>query len=252
MVGLIRPYFYWPKMSRNCVEYIKGCQVCQRYDKTSPSRAKMQQREIVSTHFEWVAVDLMGPFPAATGGYRFLLTVIDLATRWPEAIPLRTTTAKIITRELTNVFCRCGFPTALVSDNGHQFVGKSFVKWLAEKGIQHVKSSPYHPQWNGVVERLHRTLNTMISKIAGSRGNWAAVVPMALYFIRASLCEATGISPFLAKQGWEPQTPLQLLYKVWAQQDLGEVDLEEWVLTSCERVENERERAEVNLRKTSN
>jgi len=67
----------------------------------------------------------------------------------------------------------------------------------------------------------------MIAKTTGSKGNWAAVVPMALYFIRASPCEATGISPFLARQGWEPQTPLQLLYKAWAQQDLGELDLEE-------------------------
>jgi len=86
----------------------------------------------------------------------------------------------------------------------------------------------------------------MISKIASSKGNWAAVVPMALYFIRASPCEATGISPFLARQGWEPQTPVQLLYMAWARQDLGEIDLEEWVLRNSERVENERERGRKN------
>jgi len=74
----------------------------------------------------------------------------------------------------------------------------------------------------------------MIAKTTGKKGNWAAVVQMALYFIRASPCESTGISPFLARQGWEPTTPVQLLYKAWAQHDLGEVDLEEWVMVNSE------------------
>jgi len=77
----------------------------------------------------------------------------------------------------------------------------------------------------------------MVAKTTGSKGNWAAVVPMALYFIRASPCESTGISPFLAIQGWEPTTPIQLLYKAWAQQDLGELDLEEWVMLYREKTE---------------
>jgi len=198
-----------------------------------------------------VAVDLVGPFPTATGGYKFLLTVIDLATRWPEAIPLRTTTSKVIERELVKVFSRCGFPTALVSDNGPQFTGRQFERWLSSKGIRHIKSSPYHPQGNGVVERLHRTLNQMVAKTTGSKGNWAAVVPMALFFIRASPCEATGISPFLARQGWEPSTPIELLYRAWVQEDLGGVDLEEWVILNCERVEGEREKTEERLRETA-
>jgi len=72
---------------------------------------------------------------------------------------------------LTNIFSKCGFPAAIISDNGPQFIGKTFAKWLREKGIEHVTSSAYHPQGNGVVERLHRTLNSMISKICDKKGN---------------------------------------------------------------------------------
>jgi len=115
----------------------------------------------------------------------------------------------------------------------------------------HVQSSPYHPQGNGVVERFHRTLNSMVAKTAGAKGNWAAETPMALYFIRASPSEATGLSPFMLRQGWEPCTPLGLLYKAWAQEDVGEIDLEEWVLTNCERVESAREKSQERLRKTA-
>jgi len=117
----------------------------------------MQLREIVAVPFERVTVDLVGPFPAATGGFRFLLTMIDLATRWPEAIPLKTTTAKVICRELDKIFTGCGFQTLIVTDNGPQFMGRVFKKWLAGHGMRHIQSSPYHPQGNGVVERFHRT-----------------------------------------------------------------------------------------------
>jgi len=73
---------------------------------------------IVAVPFERVAVDLVGSFPTATGGFRFLLTMIDLATRWPEAIPLKTTTTKVICRELDKIFTSCGFPTTIITDNG--------------------------------------------------------------------------------------------------------------------------------------
>jgi len=74
-----------------------------------------------------------------------------------------------------------------------------------------------------------------------SKCNWAKVIPMALYFIRCSPSEATGLSPFMARQGWEPNTPLQLLCKSLAETDLGEVNLE-GVQSNSERVQNGREK----------
>ena len=199
MVDLICPFFYWPTITVDCLVHIRQCEVCQKMDKAVPKPCMMQERELVSVPAERVAIDLVGPFPTATGGFKFQLTCIDMATRWPEAILLRTTTSNVIINQLTNIFSRCGFPAAIVSDNGPQFTGKCFQKWLKGKGIAHIWSSPYHPQGNGVVERLHRTLNGMISKLTEKKGNWATVVPMALYFIRRSPCSATGMSPFMAR-----------------------------------------------------
>ena len=95
-VELIRPFFYWPTIILDCLNHIKQCEVCQKMDKAKPKPCKIQEREIVSIPAERVAIDLVGPFPAAVGGFRFLLISIDLAMRWPEAIPLRTVTAKVI------------------------------------------------------------------------------------------------------------------------------------------------------------
>ena len=243
MNDMIKPYFHWPSITRDCLTHVRQFDVCQRMDKTTPRPNKMQLREMVSVPFESVAIDIVGPFPKAVGGFRFLLTCIDNATRWPEAIPIRNTTARTVVNQLTNIFTRCGFPTALTSDNESQFTGKTFTSWLKLYGIKHIRASPYHPQGNGVVERLHRTLNMMIAKTIESKGNWTAVTPMALYFICRTPSASTGLSPFMGKQGWEPATPIQLLYKAWGQTDLGNVDLTEWFAENAERIECVRDQA---------
>ena len=135
---IIRHFFYWPTITVDCLNHIKSCEKCQRMDKSVPRKSLMQEREVVSIPAERVAIDLVGPFPMAKGGFKYVMTCIDVATRWPKAIPLRATTSKVIIQQLT-------IPTALVSDNGPQFTGKGFQKWLRDKGIAHIRSSPYHP-----------------------------------------------------------------------------------------------------------
>ena len=125
MVGHIRKFFYWPTITINYMKHIRSCQICQQ---TTPRHMIMRERELLTVLSERVVVDLVGPFPTAKGGFKYLLTCIDLGTRWPEAVPLRNTTTRIAIQQLTNMFCRLGFPTTLVIDNGPQFVVKTFQK----------------------------------------------------------------------------------------------------------------------------
>ena len=127
---------------------------------------------------ERVAIDTVGLFPVAKGGFKYILTYLNMATRWPEAVPLRNTTTAIVIQQLTHIFARNGIPMSLVSDNGPQFVSDTFRKFLKEKGIDHVRASPYHQQGNGVIERLHRRLNSVITKCCETKGNWAQIVPL--------------------------------------------------------------------------
>ena len=243
MVALLRPHFYWPNLSKSCRDFLRACNRCQAADKNVPKPNRMVKREVTTQPFTDIAIDLVGPFPTATRGYKHMLTCIDTASQWPEAIPIKTTTTKTIIKCLTELFCRNGFPERVTLDNGPQFMSRRFKSWLKRKGIAHSKSTPYHPQGNGMVERLHRTLGAVILKTIESRGNWAKVLPLALYFLRCSPSAATGINPFLLTHGWEPRTPLKVLYQSWVQADLGEVDLREWVLENQDRVEAAREKA---------
>ena len=246
MVQLLRPFFYWLNLSRSCRDHVKQCTRCQTADKTTPRPNIMIPRTIVTQPFKDMAIDLVGPFPTATGGFKHMITCVDTATRWPEAIPLRTTTSRAIIMTLTQVFSRTGFPEKLTSDNGPQFSSKEFTAWLQKHGITHSRSTPYHPQGNGVVERLHRTLNRIILKTIQSKGNWARVLPLVLYFIRCTPAASTGFSPFLMTHGWEPRTPLQVLYQSWAKKELQNMDLTDWIEENQERLENIKNKAMIN------
>ena len=180
----ILQYFHSPSMWRDVAHHCRSCEVCQRISKAKPKPTPMQEREMVEVPSERVALDIVDPFPKAKGGMEYLLTYIDMATRWPEAIPIRKATTGIITSKLTDIFSREGFPGVVVTNNGAQFTSKQFERYCMDHGIKQVRSAPYNPKSNGIVERMHRTLKTMIIKCLDSRGNWAELVPMVLYFMR--------------------------------------------------------------------
>ena len=94
----------------------------------------------------------------------------------------------VVINQLREILCRNGFPTMLVSHNGPKFCSKNFKAFLKQEGITHVKALPYHPQGNGLMEMMHRTLKEIVVKTVDKKGNWPTVVPMALYFMRANPC----------------------------------------------------------------
>ena len=136
----------------------------------------MVEREVVVIPFEHVCVDLVGPLPWAKGGYEHMLTCVDIATCWPEAMPIRSTTAESVIEHLTRIFVRTGFPGTIVTDNGPQFVTKEFQRFCIKHGIGHVRAAPYSPQSSGLVERMQRALKSMIAKAVERKCNWVEVV----------------------------------------------------------------------------
>ncbi len=125
----------------------------------------MEITPIATETFESVAVDLVGPFPRSKSGYKYLLTMICLASRYPEALPLKSITADEVVEGLVELFCRHGVPRQLLSDQGKQFKSALFKQLCSKLKIHKLQSSPYHPQSNGTVERFHGTLIPMLRKV---------------------------------------------------------------------------------------
>ena len=151
-------------------------------------------------------------------------------------MPLRSITSKAVITQLTDIFARNGFPRVLVSDNGTQFTSKQMNKFYEKNHIQQVQSAPYRSQSNGVVERMHWTLIPMVHKCIERKSEWADMSPMALYFLRMTPSRTSGFSPYMIVHGWEPDSPVSLLYKGLTGEEHEEWDIADWVERNTERM----------------
>ena len=238
VVTHIAKSFYWPTLWRDVRTHIQACDTCQRTTKVNPKRAPMVQREVVTVPFERVSIDLVGPLPKSKGGFRYLFTYIDNSSRWPEVEPLRTMTAKSVVKAFEKICCRNGFPRTVISDNGTQFGSTEFKKFCKSHNIQMVKCSPYRPQSNGLVERMHGTLTGIINKLSRNKqGLWNEITTLALYFMRMTPSSSTGFSPYMVVHGWEPASPLEVVQEGLLRQNLEDIDVMTWVKENMERVE---------------
>ena len=145
----------------------------------------------------------MGPFLTAIRQLKFLVVSIDYFTKWVEAKALATITEKNIRNFVwRNIICRYGILRVLVSNNGKQFDNSAFRDFCSELGIQNHYSSPAHPQANGQVEVMNRTLLKIIkTRLEGAKDIWLDELPSVLLAYRTTARTPTGETPFRLAYG---------------------------------------------------
>lgn len=141
--------------------YCRSCHVCQ---KTAPrgkiGKAPMVQMPIISEPLARVAIDLVGPIrPASSRGHKYILTLIDMVTRFPEAVPLRNINTVTVAEALLSIFSRVGIPKEILSDRGTQFKSDLMAEINRLLSIQALFTNPYYACCNGTVERFHAVLS---------------------------------------------------------------------------------------------
>ena len=110
------------------------------------------------------AVDIMGPLPKSKNGNRYILVLGDYFTRWMEAYAIPNQEASTVAQKLVDeYFCRFSVPEQLHSDQGRQFESSLIAEICRILQIQKTRTTPYHPQSDGMVERFNRTLLNMLS-----------------------------------------------------------------------------------------
>ena len=226
--ALLRQRFVWPSMGVDVIAHTRSCDVCQRCTKARSRRVPLMERKVLSEPFEVMAFDLVGPFPKAKNGYRFVLTAICMGSKWPEAIPLKAQTARAVATGMMEIFSRTGIPLQLLTDQGSQFLG-SMVKHLCrDLGIDKIRTTPYHPECNGVVEHMHGTLVPMLTKASQAGLDWVEQLPFALFALRSAPNRDTKFSPYQLVYGHRVRTPLDILHQGWAEEEFSEFETGEW------------------------
>ena len=213
----IGTHFYWPGLAFDIRKYRATCPQCQLVArKLKSNRAPLSPVAFVTEPFRKIAIDIVGELPRSSTGYKYILTIVDYATRYPEAIPLRSVSSKTVADALVQYFCRIGIPQELVSDQGCNFVGQLMTQLYEQLGITKIKTSVYHPEGNGLVERFNGTLKAMLKKFAQERvQSWDKFLPYLLFAYREVPCESTGYSPFELLFGRTVRGPLSVIKESW-------------------------------------
>ena len=234
----IHQRFFWPGVRRDVTAYCRSCETCQLTSKYKTKlRAPMISLPVVGQPFEKIAMDIVGPLERSKNGNKYVLVICDYATRYPEAIPLRSIEAKKIANELVKLFSRVGIPKEILTDQGSNFTSKLLKEIYQMLSIKGVTTSPYHPQTDGLVERFNGTLKSMIRKFVDEdpRG-WDEMLPYLLFAYREVAQESTGFSPFELLYGWKVRGPLDVMKEVWAGTVTGSQNVVSHVLQMRERL----------------
>ena len=159
--------FYWPCLQSEVNLFCRSCDLCQ---KTTPKgrvpHVPLNKIPLIDTPFQRVAIDLVGPFsPITERRNRYILTMVDYATRYPEAIALPSIDTECVTEGLIEIFSRVGVPCEILSDRGSQFMSQVMQEVNRLLSVKHLVTTPYHPQCNGLVENFHFVLKSMLRKL---------------------------------------------------------------------------------------
>ena len=156
--------FYWPGVKRDVERHCQGCPECQRVAPRTTARNPLIPMPIIDTPFDCIALDIVGPLPKTSRGHRYILVLVDYATRYPEALSLRAATAKAVARELMFLFSRVGIAKEVLTDQGLCFMSRVMKEVLRLLQVKQLRTSVYHPQTDGLVERFNKTLKRMLKK----------------------------------------------------------------------------------------
>ena len=208
--------FYWPGITKEVELYCSSCPVCQINAPMPHFRSPLVPLPIIEVPFERIAMDLVGPLLKSTRGHQHILVIMDYATRYPEAIPLRNTSAKTIAKELFQVVTRVGLPKEILTDQGTPFMSRVTRELCKLLKVTQLRTSVYHPQTDGLVERFNKTLKQMLRKVVDKDGkNWDYLLPYLMFAIREVPQSSTGFSPFELLYGRHPQGLLDIARETW-------------------------------------
>jgi len=210
--------FYWPGITSDIRRYCASCDVCQRMTpKGKTPKAPLEKMPLIDEPFKRVAVDIVGPIiPAADSGARFILTMVDYATRYPEAKALKRIDSISVAEALNEFWSRVGIPKEMLTDNGAQFTGDLMKEVNRLLSVNHLVTTPYHAQCNGLVERYNGTLKAMLKKLCADEPKcWDRYIPALLFAYREVPNDSLKFSPFELLYGRRVRGPMDILQQVW-------------------------------------
>ena len=225
-------------MQKDLKRYIAACHVCNTRKTPRPKHAGLpavvtQARRPHHT----LSIDLVSATEEDNTGHKYILTILDIFTRYVITAPLMTKKAREIAETLfERVFAIKGRPRRIQTDQGSEFVNAGLERMYRTWGIQSVATGGYQPQATPV-ERYHKFLNHCMTALATAYGGaWTMYLPAATFVYNASVCASTGYSPYQLNFGHDPTMLQDLDFLVKDNDDEQEGDGDDYYTRTARRM----------------
>ncbi|RDX77401.1 Retrovirus-related Pol polyprotein from transposon 17.6, partial [Mucuna pruriens] len=185
---IARAGYYWPTLKRDCVEYVRKCDKCQRFAEAPKAPAERLHSFVSPWPFNKWGVDILGPFLVAPGQLKFLVVAVDYFTKWVEVEPVGTITAERVKRFLwRKIVCCFGLSAEILF------------------------TSVEHPQSNGQAEAANKViLRGLRKRLEEAKGRWAEELPQVLWSYHTTPHFTTNETPFRLTFGIEAMIPVEI------------------------------------------
>ncbi|UYV77347.1 hypothetical protein LAZ67_15000588, partial [Cordylochernes scorpioides] len=191
----IRKKFYWPGMYRNVRKYVAHCPDCQRR-KRQPQLPPglLQPIPVPIAAFEKVGMDLLGRFPTSMCGNRWIIVCTDYLTKFAITKALPTSESVEVAKFfIKDVILKHGAPREVITDRGRNFTSSMIRELNKHCRIIHRTTTAYHPQTNGLTERLNKTIADMLSMYVDvNQKDWDEILPFVTFAYNTAKQESTG------------------------------------------------------------
>ena len=207
-LSLLRERFYWPSLYKDAIEHLDSCRKC-KLRKSRVPRAELVPIQ-ASRPMELVHLDYLCLEPCK-GQVENVLVITDHFTRYAQAFPTKSQTAKVTAKVLWHFICHYGFPEKFISDQGRNFESQLIADLCNLAKVKKIRTSPYHPMTNGQCERFNRTLCDMLGTLeTEEKADWKAFLHTLTHAYNCTRNSSFGFSPFYLMFGRHPRLPVDV------------------------------------------
>ena len=209
----IQRRYYWPKMAEDIAVYVKNCLKCAQRKPYGQSKAPLKPMPAATRVWERIAMDIVGPVETSRNGNRYILVLSDYASRFVMTIPMIDQTAKTVAAHLVNeVLTKYGAPEQILTDQGTNFLSELVYQICQLFKIKQLRTTSYHPQTDGLVERFNRTLCDMLAcYVNEDPESWDVFLPFVTFAFNTAEQASVKNNPFYLFYGRDAIMPTELV-----------------------------------------